>query len=91
MISCKFLQYFENNFLEHLRTMASISSNGKDYIASTRDSFKACILAVKLAIKCIQTSRKEKFHKQPVVILFKNDCSVRDNLYNFLGGYFPGF
>ena len=32
---------------------------------------------VKLEIKCIQTSRKEKFPKQSVVILLKNGCSVR--------------
>ena len=32
---------------------------------------------IKLAVKCIQTSRKEKFDKQPVVIFFKNNCSVQ--------------
>ena len=38
---------------------------------------KIVSLHIKLTMKCIQTSRKEKFHKQPVVILFKNDCCVR--------------
>ena len=38
---------------------------------------KIVSLLVKLAIKCIPTSRKEKFNKHPVVILFKNGCSVR--------------
>ena len=64
-------------FLEHFCTMTSISSIEKDSIAVTPDSFKDIFLHVKLAIKWIQTSKKEKFHKQPVVILFKNDCSVR--------------
>ena len=35
-------------FLEHLSTMASISSIEKDSIATTRDSFKNCILACKI-------------------------------------------
>ena len=54
--------------------MTSISSNEKGSVAPTRDSFKN--FHVKLVLKCIQTSRKEKFHKQSVVILFQNDCSV---------------
>ena len=29
----------------------------------------------------MQTSRKEKFHKQLVAILLKNDCSVRQLFY----------
>ena len=37
---------------------------------------KIVSLHVKLPFKCIQTSRKEKFHKQSVVILLKNGCSV---------------
>ena len=36
-------------FLQHLCTMAFIGSNEKDFIASTRDSFKACILACKIS------------------------------------------
>ena len=53
--------------------MPSLSLIEKDSIATTRDSFKD----VKLEIKCIQTSREKKFHKQSVVILLKNGCSVR--------------
>ena len=77
MFPYKLPQFGKCLYLEHLCTMASISSLKKDYIAPTRDSFKIVSLHVKLVIKCIQTSRKEKFHKQRVVILFKNDCSVR--------------
>ena len=36
-------------FLEHLCTVAFIGSNEKDFIASTRDSCKACILACKIS------------------------------------------
>ena len=57
--------------------MTSINSTEKDSVAATPDHFKDCILACKLSIKCIQTSRKEKFHKQPVITLFRNDFSVR--------------
>ena len=32
---------------------------------------------LKSEIKCIQISRKKKFHKQSVVILLKNGCSFR--------------
>ena len=32
---------------------------------------------VQLEIKCMQTSRKEKSHTLPVVILVKNGCSVK--------------
>ena len=48
----------------------------KDSTITIPDSFIVS-LHVKLAIKCIQNSRKERFHNQPVVILFKNDCFVR--------------
>ena len=41
---------------------------------------KIVSLHVKLAIECIQTSTKEMFHKQPVVIWIKNDCRVRHKL-----------
>ena len=34
-------------------------------------------LDVKLEIKNIQSSRQKKFHKQPVVVLLKNFCSIR--------------
>ena len=78
VFSYKFLQYYKNTFfrtivydgfykirlLKILKQLLVILS-------------KIASFHVKLAIKCIQTSRKEKFHKQPVVILFKNDCSVR--------------
>ena len=53
-------------------TVKGLSSIKKDSVVTTRDSSKDCILHVKLAIKCIQTSRKEKFHQQSVVILLKN-------------------
>ena len=43
---------------------------------------KIVSLLVKLAIKCIKTLRKEKFQKQPVVILLKNGCSVRHMSYS---------
>ena len=58
--------------------MVSLSSVEKDSIATTRDSFKDCILACQIIeIKCAQSSTKEKFHKQSVVILLKNGCSIR--------------
>ena len=59
--------------------MTSIRSTEKDSIATT-DS-KTVSLHVKLAIKCIQNSKKKKINKQSVVILFKNDCSVRHMFY----------
>ena len=57
--------------------MVSFSSIEKDFTATTQESFKDVSMHVKLEIKCIQTSRKEKFHKQSVVILLKNGCSVK--------------
>ena len=45
---------------------------------------KIVSLHVKLAIKCIQTSKKEKFHKQSAVIWFKKDCSVRHMFYKIV-------
>ena len=56
--------------------MASISSIETDSIATTQILSKIVYLPVKLAIKCIQTSRKEKLRKQPMVILC-NGCSAR--------------
>ena len=38
---------------------------------------KILSLHVKLEIKCIQTSRKERFHLYLVVILLKNGSSIR--------------
>ena len=50
VFSYKLLQYFENIFfLKHLCTMASISSIEKDFIATSRDSFKNCILTCKIS------------------------------------------
>ena len=74
VFSYKFLQYYKNTFfrtivydgfykirlLKILKQLLVILS-------------KIASFHVKLAIKCIQTSRKEKFHKQPGV----NDGSVR--------------
>ena len=48
--------------------MVSLSSIEKDSIATTRDLFRDCILPCKIRN---QTLRKEKFHKQSVVILQK--------------------
>ena len=48
-----------------------------DFTPETIPDFSKIVsFHVELATKCIQTSRKEKFHKQPLVILFKNDCSA---------------
>ena len=57
--------------------MASITSIEKDSIATTRDSFKDCILACKISNQVHTDFEKRKVHKQPVVILLKNNCSVR--------------
>ena len=38
---------------------------------------KILSLHVNLQIKCVQTTKKENIHQQPVVILLKNGCSVR--------------
>ena len=50
--------------------MVSLSLIEKDSIATTRYSFKDCILACKIR-------NKKKFHKKSAVILLKNGCSVR--------------
>ena len=57
--------------------MTSISSIEKDFIATTPDSFKDCILACKISNQVHTDLEKRKVIKQPVVMLFKNDCSVR--------------
>ena len=61
-------------FLDHLCTMASLCSLEKDSITTTRDSFKHCILACK--IRNQMHTNFEKFHKQSVLSLLKNGCSV---------------
>ena len=38
---------------------------------------KIVSLHVKLEFKCIQTSRKEKFHKQPAIVFLKNSYFAR--------------
>ena len=57
--------------------MTSISSIEKDFKATTADSFKDCILACKISSQVHTNLEKRKAIKQPVVMLFKNDCSVR--------------
>ena len=65
----------KTSFLKHLWTMASLSLIEKGSVATTRDSFKDCIPAI---INQMHTNfEKKKFHKQSVVILLKNGCSVR--------------
>ena len=66
-------------FRKHLlmTMMASIRSIEKDSIATTPDSFKDCILACKVSNQVHTNFEKRDVHKQPVAILFKNDCSVR--------------
>ena len=54
--------------------MASLCSLEKDSIKTTRDSFKHCILACK--IRNQMHTNFEKFHKQSVLSLLKNGCSV---------------
>ena len=66
IFSSKFLQYFKNTFFRTLVYGDFLASSiEKDSLATTRDSFEDCILACK------------NFHKQSLVILFKNGCSVR--------------
>ena len=62
--------------------MVSLSSIEKDFIATTRYSFKDCILAYKISNQMHANFEKKKFHKQSVVILLKNGCSVKHVLYN---------
>ena len=57
--------------------MNSISSIEKDSVATTPDSFKDCIIACKISNQVHTNLKKRKFNKQPVAILFRNDCSVR--------------
>ena len=42
---------------------------------------KIVSLHVKLEVKHTQSSIKEKFHKRPVVVLLRSDCSVRHMLW----------
>ena len=61
VFSYQFLQYFEITFvLEHLCTMASISSTEKDSVETTRDSFKNCILACKISNQMHTNFKKRK-------------------------------
>ena len=69
-------------FVEHLCAITFICSIEKDFKVTTQDSFNFVSLQVKLEIKCIQSSRREKFHKQPVVVLLKDVCSVKHILYS---------
>ena len=62
--------------LKHLCDNFYLNSIKKDFIVTIQDYFKDLSLHVKLEIKCIHSSKKEKFRKQPVVVLTKNDCSV---------------
>ena len=65
-------------FLEHLCTIGSICSIEKDTMDTTRDSLKDCILACKISNQVqYKLWEKKSSHKHFVVILFKNDCSVR--------------
>ena len=64
-------------FLGHLGTMTSKCTIEKDSIATTPHYFKDCILACKISNQVHTNFEKKTFHKQPVVILFKNDCYVR--------------
>ena len=78
VISYKFFQYFENTFFRTLVYDGFYKFKWERYTKHLLGILSKLVsFHVKLAIKCIQTSRKEKFHEQPVVILFKNDCSVR--------------
>ena len=43
--------------------------------------WKIVSLHVKLEVKHTQSSIKEKFHKRPVVVLLRSDCSVRHMLW----------
>ena len=72
----KFVQYFENTFFRLFVYDGFYKFNWERF-HSNYSSFTDSTLHVKLAIKCILTSAKEKFDKQPVVNVFKNDCSVR--------------
>ena len=76
-IKHNFHQYFANTFfLEHLCTMVSLGLIEKYSIATTRYSFKDCILACKIRNQMHINFEKRKFHKQSVVILLNNGCSV---------------
>ena len=78
VFSYKFLQYFENTFFRRLVYYDFYTFNWQRFHSNYSRFFQRLYpLDVKLAIKCIQTSRKEKFRKQPVAILFKNDRSTR--------------
>ena len=57
--------------------MVSLSLIEKDSIATTRYSFKDCILACKIRNQMHINFEKKKFHKKSAVILLKNGCSVR--------------
>ena len=81
-ISCGYFLVSSSNilkrtFLGHLRTMASISLIEEDSIATTKDSFKDCIFSCKIRNEMYTNFKKKRFHKQPVVVLFENGCSVR--------------
>ena len=57
--------------------MTSISSIEKDFIATTPDSFKDCILACKISNQMHKNFEKRKVPQAASGNLFKNDCSAR--------------
>ena len=71
-------------FRKQLCTITSMSSIENDSTATIQDSFKDCILTCKIEIKCMQTSRKEKFHKQSVVILLTSTVTLQQIFSNIL-------
>ena len=74
---------FKVPFLEHLCTMATVSSLEKDFIATIRDYYKNCIFARKIIHQLhTQTSRTEELRKKSVLILLKNGCSVRHMFFS---------
>ena len=60
MFPYKLPQFGKRLYLEHLCTMASISSVKKDSIAPTRDSFKNCILACETSDQMHTNFQKRK-------------------------------
>ena len=78
MFSYKIPKYFENTFLENTCVQWLLKVPLKKITSQLLEILsKIVFLHVKLAIMCIQSSKKETFHKQPVGFLFKNNCSVR--------------
>ena len=77
LLSCKFLQHFENTFFKNTCVRLLLQLRLRKIPSQLLEIFQKIVsLSVKLEIKC-RKWRKERFQKQPVVILFKNDSSVR--------------